>query len=236
MNILLWSERLALLALILAFAGIIVTRFGKLKIGLAVFALGCLLCLPAVLGIGWGWALSATPVKPIFTALLLVLCLIPAIMTVKFLATRHQYPRIHDITTDTEDPPVFQAAPNHRKENHNPLDIKPESISLQRKSYSDLKTLSVSLSRAAAFERAREVGRQMGWVFYWDDPEGGTLEGVATTRLMGFKDDIIVRIRTEGANTRIDLRSVSRRGRGDVGANAKRIRKFQRLFQQKSAS
>jgi len=66
----------------------------------------------------------------------------------------------------------------------------------------------------------------MGWQIAAVDPAEGRLEATATTKWMGFKDDIVVRIRPDGSGSRVDVRSVSRVGRSDVGANAKRIREF----------
>ena len=57
-------------------------------------------------------------------------------------------------------------------------------------------------------------------------PAEGRMEATDTTRWFGFKDDVVVRVRPEGAGSRVDVRSVSRVGRGDVGANAARIRAF----------
>jgi len=58
------------------------------------------------------------------------------------------------------------------------------------------------------------------------DAAAGRIEATATTRWFGFKDDVIVRIRPEAAGSRVDVRSVSRVGRGDLGANAARVREF----------
>ena len=60
----------------------------------------------------------------------------------------------------------------------------------------------------------------------------GLIEAVDTTAIMAFKDDIVIRLRSDGEGTVIDLRSVSRVGVGDIGANAKRIKGFMQLFEQ----
>ncbi|NQX88183.1 MAG: DUF1499 domain-containing protein [Halioglobus sp.] len=141
-------------------------------------------------------------------------------------------PTIHDITTDVADPPIFAVAAQMRGEDANTLDIKPAFIAEQTKAYPDLQPLQTDLPRAAAFDRALRVARQMGWEVYHEDPEAGVIEAVDITRFMAFKDDIVIRVRQSGQGAVIDLRSVSRVGLGDLGANAKRIRAFVEAFDQ----
>ena len=57
-------------------------------------------------------------------------------------------------------------------------------------------------------------------------PAEGRLEATARTRWFGFRDDVVVRVRPDGAGSRVDVRSVSRVGRSDLGTNARRIRGF----------
>ena len=83
-----------------------------------------------------------------------------------------------------------------------------------------------------AFARALEVARAMGWEIYHQDRNAGVIEAVDSTRIMAFKDDVVIRLQAAGEGTRIDLRSVSRVGRSDLGANAERIRAFTRAFGQ----
>lgn len=66
----------------------------------------------------------------------------------------------------------------------------------------------------------------MGWEIAAEDPSAGRIEATATTRWFRFKDDVIVRVAAQGAGSRIDVRSKSRIGRSDLGANAKRIRAY----------
>lgn len=139
-------------------------------------------------------------------------------------------PPIHDISTDTLEPPTFSAAGALRGEGSNPLTIKPESIALQIQSYPGLTTLSNADSIDANFDRALATAKTLGWEVHHQDRDSGTIEAVDTTAIMNFKDDVVIRLRTRDAETLIDLRSVSRVGVGDIGANAKRIRAFQQQF------
>jgi len=136
-------------------------------------------------------------------------------------------PPIHDISTDTDDPPPFVAVAPLRRDASNPVGYGgPEIAAQQKKAYPDIKPAILSLPPARAFERALEAAKAQGWEIVASVPAEGRIEATDTTRWFGFKDDVVVRVRPEGAGSRVDVRSVSRVGRGDVGANARRIREF----------
>ena len=100
----------------------------------------------------------------------------------------------------------------------------------QKKSYPDVAPLELAAPPAAAFTRALDTAQAMGWQIVKSDPKARTIEAVDTTLWFGFKDDITVRVSMAGAGSRIDVRSRSRVGRGDLGTNARRIRAyFERL-------
>ncbi|MCB1844140.1 MAG: DUF1499 domain-containing protein, partial [Halioglobus sp.] len=141
------------------------------------------------------------------------------------------YPRIHDITTDTADPPRFVKAPELRGEAANPLTLTDEEIILQKAAYPDLQTLrTAGMTIDDAYSRALQVALMLGWEVYHQDRAAGVIEAVDTTRLMAFKDDIVIRVRGNAQGAYLDLRSVSRVGQGDIGANATRIRNFIEAF------
>ena len=79
---------------------------------------------------------------------------------------------------------------------------------------------------AETMQKAIDAARSLGWHVAASDAASGRLEATATTTFFGFKDDIVVRIRHEGTGSRVDVRSVSRVGLSDLGANADRIRKY----------
>jgi uncharacterized protein (DUF1499 family) len=136
-------------------------------------------------------------------------------------------PPIHDITTDTEYPPLFSAVLPLRKDAPNPSEYGgPPVAALQHKAYPDIKPRVVNLSVAHAHQRALEIARGMRWNIIHADGDAGRIEAVATTFWFGFKDDIVIRITPEGTRSLIDVRSVSRVGKTDAGTNAKRIRSF----------
>ena len=136
-------------------------------------------------------------------------------------------PPIHDITTDTFDPPVFVALLPERQKARNGADYGgPAIASQQQKGYPDIKSLIVKTPPAETVQRAIDAARSLGWEIAASDAPGGRIEATATTAWFGFKDDVVIRVRPEGSGSRVDVRSVSRVGVSDLGANAKRVREF----------
>lgn len=136
-------------------------------------------------------------------------------------------PPIHDITTDTQDPPAFVAVAPLRADAPNPVSYEGDSIArLQRAAYPDLQPIVLDVPPPQAFARAHAAARDMGWEIVAADSAAGRVEATATTTWFGFRDDVVVRVRAEGAGSRVDVRSKSRVGRGDAGANAARIRAY----------
>ncbi|MCA3254647.1 MAG: DUF1499 domain-containing protein [Alphaproteobacteria bacterium] len=144
-----------------------------------------------------------------------------------FFVNARGVPPIHDITTDTQDPPQFVAVLPARGADSNPVDYKGAEIAaLQTKAYPAVRTLVLDVPPAQAFQKALTAAGAMGWEVVAAVPEQGRLEATATTAWFGFKDDVVVRIRPQDAGSRVDVRSTSRVGVSDVGANAKRILAF----------
>lgn len=137
-------------------------------------------------------------------------------------------PPIHDITTDTADPPQFVAALSLRAGAPNPPGYDGEETArLQEQAYPFIAPLGMSDAPDKAFEKALAAAEEMGWEIVSAVPEAGHIEATATTFWYGFKDDIVVRIRdVDGLGSVVDVRSKSRVGRGDTGTNAERIRKY----------
>jgi uncharacterized protein (DUF1499 family) len=98
----------------------------------------------------------------------------------------------------------------------------------QRAAYPDVKPLVLQMDAGRAFDRALMAVRGLGWEVVADDKSSGRIEAVDTTFWFGFKDDVVVRVREDAGGARIDVRSKSRVGVGDVGTNARRIRELLR--------
>ena len=143
------------------------------------------------------------------------------------LKTVTSLPMIHDITTDTTNPPQFVALADARKVSPNGLDYKGVEIAeQQKKAYADIATMRSNLPPAQLFAKAEGVARELGWEIAAADLKEGRIEATQTTLLYGFKDDVVIRITAKDGGSQLDMRSMSRVGQSDVGVNAKRIRGF----------
>ena len=136
-------------------------------------------------------------------------------------------PVLHDITTDTDNPPRFVALRPQRAASENGAAYGGPAVAAQQKrGYPDLAPLALALPPEQAFARVETSARAMGWRIAAAVPADGRLEASDTTRWFGFTDDIVVRVRPAPNGSRIDVRSASRVGRSDLGVNARRIRAF----------
>lgn len=226
-----WLGYLALTLLLVIPLSVLTVRSGAWQQGLLLLALACagsalllvllllLLLLPrhAARRRALGWRALATLPGTLLVVLLLI--------------GSGDHPPIHDVSTDTANPPHFVTAAEVRGEFANSLELNPDSINAQLAAYPDLKTLRTPLSIENAFARSLATAAALGWEVYHQDLNSGLIEAVATTSIMGFKDDVVIRLRTDADGTLVDLRSVSRVGLGDMGANADRIRSFLAAFE-----
>ncbi len=147
-------------------------------------------------------------------------------------------PPIHDISTDIEHPPQFQALLALRKGAENgpdydgpklvtmPDGTKHTTSWLQRKYYGDIHTIAILTPPERLFKRALEAAKDMGWNIVAVAPDEGRIEATDTSLFFGFTDDIVIRVRPSGMGAKLDIRSKSRVGVSDVGKNAARIREF----------
>jgi uncharacterized protein (DUF1499 family) len=161
-----------------------------------------------------------------------VISLIPILGLGSQVFVARTVPAIHNISTDTIDPPQFIAVVALRGEGTNPLEYKIENGDLaevQKNAYPDIKTITAKASVQDAFDKAVNIAEDLGWDIVSKDQANGIIEATQTTTLWQFKDDIVIRVRANAQkpdSTDIDLRSVSRIGRSDLGANARRIQHF----------
>ena len=136
-------------------------------------------------------------------------------------------PYIHDITTDTTNPPAFVALADARKAAPNGLDYKgAENAEKQQQAYPDIVPLPSNLTPAELFVKAEAAARAAGWDIAAADVQAGRIEATVTSLIYGFKDDMVIRITPAASGSKLDMRSMSRMGKSDVGMNAKRIREF----------
>ena len=135
-------------------------------------------------------------------------------------------PAIHDITTDPDDAPLFIEAARAPENAAAALAYPLENAPQQRSAYPDLAPIVTKAAPADAYAAAQRAATALGWQVVRSDPSAGTLEAEATSRVFLFVDDVSLRVRAQDGGSRIDLRSRSRVGKSDVGANAARIRAF----------
>ncbi len=229
-----WSRRLALFSLVAALLSIIIVRWGILELGpalasfggaLVLAALAILLALGALVVIwrhgnaGLGHAVSALAIGALLLAY-------PGYLAVK----AYQLPMINDITTDPVDPPQFEIITRVRPREANSVVYAGLRVAeLQHKAYPDIEPLDEDAPPQAAYDAALDVIKKRKWFLL--EPRApqpgrrdGHIEAVARTLIMGFRDDVVVRIRATPDGSRIDVRSASRYGKHDFGTNAARIR------------
>jgi uncharacterized protein (DUF1499 family) len=229
-----WSRRFAFFAIAVVLLAIVIVNLGFLDpvpaiatlAGALFFAfVAILLALGAFIVIwregsrGLGLAVAALAIGVAMLAY-------PAFLTYRF----YRLPPINDITTDAADPPRFEAIARLRPRGANPVAYPgPEVTALQRRFYGDIEPLIVSVTPQEGYEAALAVITKRKWrIVDARAPQPGRREGrieaVARTPIMGFRDDIVVRVRPAEDGARVDMRSASRYGRHDFGANASRVR------------
>ena len=152
---------------------------------------------------------------------------IAVVVPLQWRAQANQVPPIHDITTSPEDPPEFVEIASLREDAPNPVEYAgEETAEAQREAYPDLEPIRLAASSERVMEAALEVAERMNWEIVHADSTAGKLEATATTFWFGFKDDVVIRIREDGEESVVDVRSKSRIGQSDLGANAERIQTF----------
>ena len=173
-----------------------------------------------------------------FLLVAVAISLIPMIAMAPPIAKARSVPPIHDISTDGLNPPTFDVVIGLRAEAPNDLEYGSEQDSaaalakLQQAAYPQIVTLESDLSVPEAVAQAALVLAQQDLEVVNVDVDNGRVEAVATTFWFGFKDDLVVRIQPTHTGSKIDVRSVSRVGQSDLGANAARIAKFLQAFNQ----
>lgn len=200
-------------------------RIGLTLYSWAAYAGICAAVLAAVLVL-----LLAVPrwrVRPWTPILALCIALVAIAPPLVMLSRANNLPPIHDITTDLAEPPAFVALAEVRAKSPNGVAYEGAAASEgQRRAYGDIQPKILATPPREAVQRVIDTVRSLGWEVAGSDATTGRVEATATTRWFGFQDDVVVRVRPEGAGSRVDVRSASRVGESDVGANALRVREF----------
>jgi uncharacterized protein (DUF1499 family) len=226
-----WSSRLALFSLVVAGLSVVILRSNLLEIEPALATVAAALIL-AALAIGlallafvaiWRQGLAGLGRAILGLTLGAVLLAYPA-----YLAQRaYRYPAISDVTTDPANPPRFTALAAQRPKDR--IVYPAGNAPLQRAAYPDIVPLQLTLPLRSSYDVVLGVLNKRKWTFIESAPPAAnrreaTIEATARTLLMGVRDDIAIRVTAVGSGSRVDLRSASRFGWHDFGANASRLR------------
>lgn len=164
-----------------------------------------------------------------------LMAFIPVALWLSFIVAAQRVPPIHDVSTDTNQPPALMLAEGVRHSSHNSVEYEHQNIPKQRKAYPEIQPLTVALSPEEAVPTVIESMDELGWrlhrplegqVDMLSNNKDLLIEAYDKTAVLGFVDDIVVRIRAVDAGSQIDIRSASRIGQSDFGANAQRIQRF----------
>ena len=230
----LWARRLALWGAQVLLLAVLLHRFGPLptptllatiKVAMGIGALAVVFALFAVQSI---WRKGGYGVGPALLGSVAGLGLLgwPLAALPALLKT----PALPDISTDPNAPPQFQELARGRQAGANPVAYQSEKFArLQAETYPDIKTMVVTRPGLESFELTREIIRRMKWVEVAARPPAnanavGEIEAQATTPIVGFRDDVVIRLKGERDKTRIDIRSAAPYGQHDLGRNAERVR------------
>jgi uncharacterized protein (DUF1499 family) len=228
-----WSQRIALLFLVLFGITFGLHRMGELPTPVAMKLFGTAL-IGAVIAVGlafvalagiWreGYTGAGKAIAGLaFGALMLAgpLWSLPDLLAL---------PRIHEVSTDADSPPAFQKLAAQRKEaGANSSDYRRSEAALQAKAYPDIRPLPVNRPTEDTYSAVREAVKTLNWNIVAENPPAaggaGLIEATDRSKIFGFTDDVVIRVSGVGKSARVDVRSSSRYGDHDLGRNAKRVR------------
>lgn len=230
-----WASRIAVFCVLLLVATAFLHRVFALPTPVALnmavtaFAGAGLALLMAVIAALDVWVTGRQGAARVVTALAISLGLLA--LPAALLMIGRDSPNITDVTTDTEHPPEFAAVLETRPADANSLDYGGESVAaLQKTSYPDVKPLTVPRGADDAFEVVLQALGKLKLKPLKETPPAEAEDGVGTielsdkTLVLGFKDDVSIRVIGDETTSEIDVRSASRYGRNDFGRNAERVR------------
>ena len=231
-----WARNLAVFAVVAVLVSIAIVRFGFLEIkpalatffgSLALAGLSILVGLAAFVAI---WQNGSRGMSRILLALLIdaIVLAYPAYLSVQY----RRLPAIHDITTDPIDPPRFEALARLRTGDgaNTAVYAGLYSAEQQRLYYPDIETVELEIPAQQAFDVALQLVTKRKWLVIDERApqprRAGRIEAVARTPIMGFREDVSIRVTPDGEGSRVDIRSSSRYFESDLGSNAARVTKF----------
>jgi Protein of unknown function (DUF1499) len=232
-----WARNLAIFAAVAVIVSILIVRFGflEMKPALATF-FGALVCAGLSILLGFAafaaiWQNGSRGMGRILLAFLInaLVLAYPAYLAVQY----RRLPPIHDITTDPIDPPRFEALARLRTsdDTNSAVYAGLYSAEQQRRAYPDIETVELEVSVDRAYAMTLQLVNRRKWLVIDERPPTpprriGRIEAVARTPIMGFREDVAIRIVPDGEDSRVDIRSASRYFEADLGSNAARVSKL----------
>jgi uncharacterized protein (DUF1499 family) len=232
-----WSRNLAVFGVVAVLVSVLIVRFGFLEMkpamatffgGLAIAGLSILLGLGAFAAI---WQNGSRGMGRILLAFLInaVVLAYPAYLALQY----RKLPKIHDITTDPIDPPRFEALARLRAGEgaNSAVYAGLYSAEQQRTAYPDIETVELELPAQRAYDVVMQLVTKRKWLVIDERApqlprRPGRIEAVARTPIMGFREDVSIRVTPDGEDSRVDIRSSSRYFESDLGSNAARVTKL----------
>ncbi len=237
-----WASRAALFAFGLIVAALFLHRlFGMptpvafnlfvVALGVAVLSIASALIAAAII-----WRTG----RPGTARILFAVCLSLALLLAPFLTLvwLHRYPMISDITTDFDNPPALTAASRLRGPGDNPITYdRVHSANEQARAYPDIRPMQIARSGEETYALVVDAVKRLKMHIEREEAPDlaagtpGIVEAVDRTLIMGFYDDVAIRVTGDEESARVDIRSASRFGHGDMGLNAERIRELMKEIQ-----
>ena len=230
-----WARRIALFFVQLLILTVLLHRFASLAtpaamnllvVSIAGLLIAIAIAIGSIIRIWFGGQTGAShAVAAIFIA-----CLGLA-LPVFYLAACRPAAALTDVETTPDEPLEFKTLATMRPADANPLkDPDAAPIDAQDEAYPDIGPMVLERSAPEVFSIVHEAVERLGWTIVLNEAPGetgiGRIEATDRTLIMGFTDDVVIQIKGDDAHATIDVRSVSRYGMHDFGANAKRIRKL----------
>ncbi len=232
-----WARNLAVFSVVAVVVSILIVRFGflEMKPALATFfgALGCaaLSILVSLAAFAAIWQNGSRGMSRILLALLIdaVVLAYPAYLALQY----RKLPPIHDVTTDPINPPRFEALARLRSGDgaNTAVYAGLYSAEQQRLAYPDIEPVELEIPVDRAYAITLQLVNKRKWLVIDERPPQlprriGRIEAVARTPIMGFREDVSIRVTPNGEDSRVDIRSSSRYFESDLGSNATRITKL----------
>ncbi|MBY0531667.1 MAG: DUF1499 domain-containing protein [Xanthobacteraceae bacterium] len=230
-----WSFRLAIFVLPVLLLAVLLHRAGAIEYHAALVLLIAVLLLAALalalatgaLIVIWNEGLKGLGSAMLAAAISAIVLAYPVFEILRGITL----PAISDVSTDTADPPRFHSIAVLRPRSANPVGYPGmEAAELQRRYYPAVRSLEFDAEAEEVFGAALTLVQRNGWLLADNIPPAanrdGRIEAIAATPLMGFREDVSIRVRKVGNIVRVDVRSASRYGSRDFGTNARRIESF----------